>query len=63
MCCQHRLSMISLSSRSIFTYFRDIDDIRNTLEFSLYKNGELKNNKINLFHNYLEIADLDSSDY
>jgi hypothetical protein len=54
---------MNLSKKSIFEYFRDINDIRNTLEFSLYKNGELKNSKINLFHNYLEIADLDSSDY
>lgn len=40
-------NMIYLSNKSIFPYFRDIDDIRNTLEFSLYKNGELKNSKIN----------------
>lgn len=60
---QPKLNMIKLSNKSNFSYFRDIDDIRNTLEFSLYKNGELKNSKINLFHNYLEIADLDSSDY
>jgi hypothetical protein len=56
-------SSINHFNKSIFLYFRDIDDIRNTLEFSLYKNGELKNSKINLFHNYLEITDLDSSNY